>query len=130
MGQVNIRVPDDEVDQVRASLKDAAASLGISQGELLKRAVSSVVGIASAEPSKVDAVMQRKIDERTARSMSSQAPSTSSESIPGVQRGMPRRESGSERVARERREKLDRTAALDSVDDPSIDRSDEYVSQS
>lgn len=42
----------------------------------------------------------------------------------------PVRESGYERAQREKRERYDRTAALDSVDDPSIDRSDEYVSQS
>jgi hypothetical protein len=41
----------------------------------------------------------------------------------------PIRESGYEKAQREKRERYDRTAALDSVDDPSIDRSDEYVSQ-
>lgn len=40
----------------------------------------------------------------------------------------PRRESGLERAQREKQERYERTAALDSVDDPSIDRSDEYVS--
>lgn len=40
----------------------------------------------------------------------------------------PCRESGNERMQRERQEKQERTAALDSVDDPSIDRSDEFVS--
>ena len=53
------------------------------------------------------------------------APVVPRPSPPNVQ---PRRESGVERVQREKRERYERTAALDSVDDPSIDRSDEYVS--
>lgn len=54
--------------------------------------------------------------------------------IPGVQLGAtaaqaPRRETGSERAARETRERGARAAAMDPVSDPSIDRSDEFVSQ-
>lgn len=50
--------------------------------------------------------------------------------IPGVQRGLPPRESSAERAARERREREERARNLDKTggnrDD--IDRSDEYVS--
>jgi hypothetical protein len=57
-----------------------------------------------------------------------QAGNTNPASIPGVHRGLPPRESGAERVARERRERQERARNLDSTDDESFDRSDEYVS--
>lgn len=53
-------------------------------------------------------------------------------SVPGVQMGAgslrPRRETGTERAERERLERQQRAESLDSVSDPSIDRSDEFVS--
>lgn len=52
--------------------------------------------------------------------------------IPGVSVGMPAvrpvRESGCERAARERRERQERARGLDSVDDESIIRDDDFVS--
>lgn len=48
--------------------------------------------------------------------------------IPGVHKGLPPRESGAERAARERRERQERARNSDSTDDESFDRSDEYVS--
>lgn len=78
----------------------------------------------------IDVSMQRKIDERASRQSSQNFnPAT----IPGVQTGTgnlprPRRESGVERAQREDRERQDRVRALDSIDDPSIDRSGEFVS--
>lgn len=50
--------------------------------------------------------------------------------IPGVRQGLPPRETGSERAARERRERQERARALDKSggDRDDIDRGDEYVS--
>lgn len=78
----------------------------------------------------LESVMDRKIAERQATRAAGQTfdPRT----VPGVQTGAgnlrPRRETGNERAERERRERQERTAALDPVQDESIDRSDEYVS--
>ena len=73
----------------------------------------------------VEDALTRKIEERKAQ----RGPSFDPASVPGVQRGsFPRRESGAERAAREASERQARAAALDSVQDDSIDRSDEYVS--
>lgn len=80
----------------------------------------------------IDSTMRRIIDERAA-SRATGANGFDPASIPGVNVGArnlppPRRESGRDRVEREERERVARVEALDSVHDPSIDRSAEYVS--
>lgn len=75
----------------------------------------------------VDAVMTRKIAERQAM-RPAPANGFDPRTIPGVQVGAGRRETGQERAEREERERLARVQALDPVDDPSIDRSGEFCS--
>jgi hypothetical protein len=81
----------------------------------------------------VDLAMQRKIDERAAaRTCGPTAHAFDPRSVPGIQTGTgnlrPRRETGAERAQREGLERQDRARAMDSTDDPSIDRSDDFVS--
>lgn len=80
----------------------------------------------------IDSTMRKIIDERAA----ARQPATNFDprTIPGVQVGaqnlQPRRESATERMTRERREKEERTAALDGsgAGREDIDRADEFVS--
>jgi hypothetical protein len=98
------------------TVKLLADQLECSEGEVVDRAVEALAvvqsfGVEALRPSQPEA-------QETA------GPAT----IPGIRKGLPPRESGAERAARERRERQDRARNLDSTDDESFDRSDEYVS--
>lgn len=63
MGQVNIRVPDDKVEGLRARLKATAEALGTSQGDVLERGIARLSDREGAAPSD----LSQKIYERTGR---------------------------------------------------------------
>jgi hypothetical protein len=81
-------------------------------------------------PEEVGEVLRMVVAELKSQRTQQPAPNGgfSPTSVPGVHRGLPPRESSADRAMRERRERQDRAAGLDSIDDPSIDRSDDFVS--
>lgn len=138
-------------------IKELAEKWDCSEGEAIDRAISKARFSGSADSPAllevlehvrtmagtlptaegveqvIDSTMRRIIDERKAERQPA-GNGFDPRTVPGVQVGaqntQPRRESGSERVERERRERQNRTAALDpsSAGREDIDRSDEFVS--
>lgn len=124
------KTPNDKLRGLLAGKADSGVSGDLRLDEILEhvRSIAAVMPDQTLPNSAqmemiVDVTMQRKIDERAAARTGQGA----FMSTPPPR--FPRRETGVERTERESREAVQRVTALDSVDDPSIDRSPEFVSQ-
>lgn len=101
------------------TVKNLAEVLECSEGEVVDKAVEFFEVHSGGEAQVVTSYPVPKVQGHGLADLEEAVPVTPLRSRP---------ESGFERAARERRERQERARNLDSVDDESFDRSDEFVS--